>query len=157
VTAATTDANTIREEFARQVRTIVPRFAPRREERFQWQRDREIAGPLRNFDAVFEAEVEVPGGFYGGGLEYASTVQINVSYPVSEADLPRFMGSDAQDIAAILIRLHTSIPGMFPIGVRGELPISEQSFTGEPGAYVGTFTTRINFFVADTVTTEAVA
>lgn len=153
MSVATTDADTIRAELAAQIKTIVPRFEPRRDERWTWQQDAEIRGQLRNFDVILEAETEVlSDGGYGGGIEYSAVLQIVVSYPVPRALLPRFLGSDGQDLAAILIRLHTSIPGMFPVEVALEL-----SSAGEPGAYVGTFTGRINFFASDTVATEAVA
>lgn len=151
---AVTDADTIRAELARQIGTIVPRYAPSRDSRWTWARDGEIVGTLRTFDVVLAAEDEVIGGAYGGGLEYASETEIRVSYPVSEAELPRFVGSDGQDLAAILIRLHTSIPGMFPVSMRGELPVFERVTEGDPGRYTAIFRTRIHFFVSDTVTTD---
>jgi len=153
VSVATTDADTIRAALAAQIQTIVPRFEPRRDDRWTWQQDAEIRGSLRNFDVVLEAETEViSDGAYGGGIEYTTVLQIVVSYPVPMALLPRFLGADGQDLAAILIRLHTTIPGMFPVEVALEL-----SSTGDPGAYVGTFTGRLNFFASDVVATEAVA
>lgn len=152
----TTDADTIRQALADAIASIVPRYEPRRDERWTYAKDQEIAGggTLRTFDVIMGAEEEVIGGAYSGGLEYTSETEIRVSYPMSGADLPRFMGADGQDLAGILVRLHTSIPGMFPVGMRGDLPVFTRSSSGEPGAYVGSFLTSINFFVSDEVTTD---
>ena len=150
----TTTADAVRDALAAQIQTIVPRYAARQSERWTWTRDQEVAGTLRNFDVLMDAEEEVPEGAYGGGLEYASETEIRVAYPVSGPDLPRFMGADAQDLAAILVRLHTSIPGMFPVSMRAELPILDKSSTGSNGAYVVSYRTSLHFFVVDTVVTS---
>lgn len=150
----TTDADTIRATLAAQIESIIPRRESHRDHRWRWARDGEIVGTLRTFDVIMAAEDEVIGGAYGGGLEYASETEIRVSYPVSEAEVHRFVGADGQDLAAILVRLHTSIDGMFPVGMRGDLPIFERVIEGDPGRYIATFRTTINFFVSDTVTTD---
>jgi hypothetical protein len=150
----TTDATTVRAALAAAIQSIVPRYLPRRDQRWRWLEDKEIAGTLRSFDVVMGPEYEVPSGAYGGGLEYASETEIRVSYPVGENDVNRFVGADAQDLAAILIRLHTSIPGMLPVSMRGEQPISTPVIAGESPAYVVTYTTELHFFVSDTVETE---
>jgi hypothetical protein len=150
---ATTDPDTIRATLARKIETIVPRLEAERDRRWVWQQDQEIpAGTLRNFDVVLEAQREVEGGWYGGGIEYTCVADIRVSYPVSEADLPRFVGADGEDLSSVLVRLHLAIPGMHPIEV-----VLEHSTEGEGGAYVGIFTTTIPYFASDVVVLEVVA
>lgn len=152
---AHTDAETVREALAAQLVRVIPRYAPQRAERWTWQRDQEICGTIRNFDVVLEPEAEVIRGAYGDGLEYAADTAIVVSYPVSEPDLARYAGADGQDLAAVLIRLHTSVPGMQPVSMRGLLPVSERILDGSPGAYVVTFRASLHFMVSDLVAQEA--
>jgi hypothetical protein len=113
-------------------------------------KDQEISGgTLRNFDVLLEAERDVPLGWFGGGIELTAPFEIRVSYPVSEPDLPRFMGADGQDIAGVLVRLHLTTPGMFPVSMREELPIFDIVANGDQTHYVGSFFGTANFFASD--------
>ena len=154
----TTEPETIREALARQLEAIRPRLAWRQLSRWTWQKDAEIAGgaTLRTFDLLFGAEVEVVvdeegvQGAYGGGIEYECPVVLRVSYPVREAELPRFLGADARDLTALLVRLHESVPGMFPHAESKGRRI-EPSSTGVDGRYIGEHRFDVRFFSDESV------
>lgn len=151
-----TTADAVREAIANAISSIVPRYEPRRDERFTWLRDQEIAAgsTFRSFDVVLAPERETIGGMYGGGIEYESDVEIRVSYPAGEPDAMRFAGSDGQDFAARLVRLHQTTTGMFPISASGPRSVVEgPELEGESGRHVAIFRTVVHFFVSDTVTT----
>jgi hypothetical protein len=147
----TTDAESIREAMAAAICKILPRYLPQQDSHWVYAPDQEITGTMRTFDILIGSEVDVPLGWYGGGVELTAEVEIRVSYPVSEPDVRRFAGSDGQDLAGTLVRLHLTTVGMLPIATRQPRPIFEILANGEPGRYVGSFFTSINWFASDTV------
>lgn len=154
-TITTTDPDTIRRKLLEKIKSIVPRRLHHRDVPWKPLPDGQISGTLRNFDAILQPEEEVPEGFYGGGIEMVSEVEIRVSYPVSEAEMRRFVGYDGQDLASMMAEFHTEDPGVFPVDMRGELPIFEREITGGPGSYVVVFRGQIRFFASDEVTYNA--
>jgi hypothetical protein len=160
---ATTDADTVREAITNAIRSIIPRYQARREMRFEWARDQEIAGGFRKFDVQLSPEremVDVPNsiGWHGGGVQYGSDVEIRVAYNVATPLANRFAGADHQDIAGILVELHHEIDGMFAISADGPAPVLEPAqLEGDSGRHVAVFRCLVTWFVSDTVTREAVA
>lgn len=151
---ATTTPEQIRETFCRLMETVIPRLEWYSGSRWTWQKDAEVMGTLRNFDALFEVEEEVgtPGGYgaYGGGITYRAPVNLVVSYPVESHELRRLMGADKQDLSAILVRLHESVTGMFAMANTVDRRVTH-SFTGSEGAYVATYSFEVHFFASDQV------
>lgn len=156
---AVTDADTIRTAMTAAIVSILPRFVARSAERFEPATDQEIPGgaKLRLFDVMLSPEEEVigdqfAGGWYGGGIQLGCDAEIRVSYPVGTPDAQRFAGSDYQDIAGVLVDLHTTIPGMFAIGTDGPTPVLERAvLEGDSGRHVATFRCRVTFFASDEV------
>lgn len=158
---ATTDPDAIRDKLGDAIVSIVPSYAARRAERFVWARDQEIAGgsQFRLFDVQLGAEEEVigagqfgAGGWYGGGVQYGCEVEIRVSYPVGTPDAVRFAGADGRDLAAMLVELHSEVPGMFPISVDGPSPVlSRPEIEGDSGRHVAVFRSIVTFFASDEV------
>jgi hypothetical protein len=154
-TFPTTEPETIRAALAARLMAIRPSLEWSHESRWTWTKDREVAGTLRNFDLVFEPETEVGNGdgrqgAYGGGMHYECEVRLVVSYPVDEHKRPRFIGSDARDLSAILVSLHETVSGMFPQKWSEQQRV-ESSFTGSDGGYIGTHAFKIQFFAVDSV------
>jgi hypothetical protein len=147
----TTDVETIRELMAAAIKTIVPRYLPQQGTRYTWTKDQEVAGTLRNFDLLFDAERDSPKSWHGGGIALVSTCEIRISYPVGEADAPRFRGADYQDLAGLMVRLHTMIPGMFAQSMREDSPTFADDVIGQTGAYVGSLFVDLHFFASDAV------
>jgi hypothetical protein len=153
-TFPTTEPETIREALARRLEAIEPTLTWERS-RWSWQKDAEIMGTLRNFDAIFGAETEVGNGdgrlgAMGGGMHYECIVELVVSYPVEKNKLPRYLGADARDLSAVLVDLHTYASGMFPQWWSQDRRVVS-TFTGSDGGYIGTHTFTIEFFAVDSV------
>jgi hypothetical protein len=153
----TTDPDTIRDALGARLVSIKPSLEQGQLSRWTWLKDREVAGTLRSFDLRFAAETEVGNGdgrqgAYGGGIQYECVVELVVSYPVTVYRLPRFLGSDARDLSAILADLHTYIPGD---GMFAQMWSQDRrvvsTWTGSDGAYIGTHTFTIDFFAVDSV------
>lgn len=151
-----TEIEPIRQTLAARLQLVIPTLTWQQASRWTYQPDREIAGTLRNFNLIFGPEREVVTddrgvqGAYSGGIEYASDVELRVAYPVSEAELPRFLGSDARDVTALLETLHQFVPGMFA----QTWSLADRivpTWTGTAGAYIGTLPFTIRFFAVDTV------
>jgi hypothetical protein len=145
----------IRTALADRLVAIRPTLAVRQDARWTYLPDREIAGTLRSFNLMFRAQTEVGNGdgklgAMGGGMHYASPVELIVSYPVSRWDIEIFMGTDAQDLSAVLVNLHETVTGMFPQTWSQDRRI-EPTYTGSDGNYVGTHTFTIEFFAVDSV------
>lgn len=159
---ATTDADTIREAIANAITSIVPRHSARRDERYVRIKDGEVPGgsALRSFDVDLGPEREVPaaqfaGAWHGGGVVYGSDVEIRVSYPLHTKLAARFAGADGQDIAALLVDLHTTVTGMFALSADGPGPVLEgPELEGDGGRHVAVFSCFVTFFVSDEVTTD---
>lgn len=152
----TTDPEAIRAQLAERLESVIPSLEWQQDSGWTYQPDAEISGKLRNFDLIFEPEVEVVvdergvQGAYGGGIEYACDVELRVSYPVPEAQRPRFLGSDARDVTALLETLHQFVPGMFA----QRWSVSERvesTWSGSSGAYIGSLRFSIRFFASDAV------
>lgn len=156
---ATTDADTIREAIATAITSIVPRHAARRSDRFVRAKNQEISGgsQFRLFDVELEAEREqagdqFAGAWHGGGIVYGAEATITVSYSAATHDVRRWAGSDGQDIAAVLVDLHTTIPGMFAISASGPGPVLDgPEISGPSGRHLAVFRVFVTFFVSDTV------
>lgn len=149
----TTEPETIRATLAGLLETVIP-TSTWDQSRWTWQKDAEVMGTLRNFDAIFdeEEEVGVPGSYaaYGGGITYRCPVRVVVSYPVEDAERRRLMGADKRDLSAILERLHESVAGMFAQSNSVDRRVTS-TYAGSDGAYVGTFSFEIHFFASDQV------
>ena len=154
MTVTITDPETIRRELVDQIKRIIPTEPRQRDSRWTWLEDQEIRGTIRNFDVLLEPEVETTGGGYGGGLQYEAATNIMVSYDVSEADQRRLVGADGRDLAAMLVRVHESVPGMFPVVGYDRKPIAEITVAGKAGAYTVTFSTQVSFWASDLVNQE---
>lgn len=105
---------------------------------------------------MFRAQTEVGNGdgtqgAYGGGIQYASPVELIVSYPVSKWDIEIYMGTDAQDLSAVLVDLHTTVSGMFPQRWSQDRRVVP-TYTGSDGGYIGTHSFTVDFFAVDRVT-----
>jgi len=159
MSVVTTDPEAIRQALAQRLQRVIPSLTWQQDTRWTFVEDVEVSGSLRNFDLIFgdEAEVVVDDtgvqGAYGGGIEYECEVSLVVSYPVTEAERPRFMGADKRDVTALLETLHTFVPGMFA----QKWSLAERvasSWTGTSGAYIGTHVFSIRFFAPDTVEVE---
>jgi hypothetical protein len=152
-----TDPDTIRAALAGILERVIPTYVPQQDCRWQWQRDQEITGTLRNFDLIFEPETEVvtnpetgQQGAYGAGIEYRCVVRLVVSYPVSEPRLPRFLGADSRDLSAVLVSLHENIAGLYPQAWNVDRRVIS-TFTGSDGGYIGTHAFALHFRAAFTV------
>lgn len=124
----TTSLAALRTALAQLVTRIVPRYEPNRAVRWCWQDDQRshVAGPLRTFDLVPTIAEEVPGGAYGEGILYRSTFAFVAVYDrCSDVEVTLAASDDGADISAMLVRAHTTIPGMMPIEM-------EASTRGEP-------------------------
>jgi hypothetical protein len=153
-TFPTTEPETIREALCRRLEAIQPTLSWDRS-RWTWQKDAEIMGPLRNFDARFGAETEVGNGdgrlgAMGGGMHYECVVELVTSYPVGLRELDRFIGADNRDISAVLVTLHELVSGMFPQTFSATRRVVS-TFTGSDAAFIGTHTFTIEFFALDSV------
>jgi hypothetical protein len=151
-----TDPEPIRQALAARLQLVIPTLSWQAGARWTFQQDMEISGALRNFDIRFGPEDEVVvddegvQGAYGGGIEYAVDVEVRVSYPVLEAERDRFLGADARDLTALLETLHQFVSGMFAQQWSQRSRVAS-TWTGSPGAYVGSHRFRIRFFASDTV------
>jgi hypothetical protein len=115
MTLAFTSIDLVREGIARQIERIIPRAEAHRDTRFAWQRDIATTGTLRNFDVLADMPTEVPGGAYGGGIEYATILRVRIAYDeLGDQDFVALASMDAEDIAALLVRVHALVPGLFP-------------------------------------------
>lgn len=154
----TTEPEIIRAALADQLQAVQPRLTWRQEARWTWERDAEIVGgmSLRSFDLIFGVEFEVTiddrgiQGPYGGGIEFECPVVLRVSYPVKEAELPRYMGADVRDLTGLLVRLHESVPGLLPFAESRGRRV-ETTVTGVDGKYVGEMRFGARFFSDETV------
>jgi hypothetical protein len=155
-TFPTTDPLTIRQALADRLVAIRPTLAMHQASRWTYLKNREVGGAtLRSFNLMFRRQVEVGNGTgaqgaYGGGIQYASPVELIVSYPVSQWDIEIFMGTDAQDLSAVLVNLHETVSGMFAQRWSQERRV-ETSYTGTDGTYIGTHSFTIDFFAVDSV------
>lgn len=114
----TTNLTAIRTALAQLVKRIVPRHEAHRSARWHWQDDQRstVSGPLRTFDLVPTIAEEVPGGAYGEGILYRSTFSLRAIYDrFSDLEVTLAASDDAADLAAALVRAHTTIAGMMPI------------------------------------------
>jgi hypothetical protein len=153
----TTDPETIRQALAVILKSVIPTLAWQRDARWTPTLDREVAGTLRNFNLIFEPETEVvvnpetgQQGAYGAGIEYRCAVRLVVSYPVSEHRLPRFLGSDAADLSAVLVSLHEEISGLYPQAWNVDRRVVS-TFTGSDSGYIGTHSFALHYRAAFTV------
>ena len=156
----TTSADAVRDGIVAAIRSIVPRYPARKAERFVFAEDQEIpAGArFRLFDVQLGPESEEiggqfgSGGWYGGGVEYGCDVEIRVSYPLATPLATRFAGADHQDLAGVLVDLHTTIPGMFAMSASGPGPVLEPvEVEGDSGRHVAVYRCRVTFFASDEV------
>jgi hypothetical protein len=157
---ATTDPETIRQALAARLEAIAPRLDWRDGARWTFTDGAEVSGTLRNFDLIFAPEVEVivtddgGQGGYGGVIEYECDVSLVVSYPVKLAELPRFLGSDLQDLTGILVKLHQTATGMKAMHFSQDRRVVP-SYTGTEPNFIGTFAFKISFFAPDEPTEAA--
>jgi hypothetical protein len=124
----TTTLANIRTALAQLVVRIVPRHQAHRAVRWCWQDDQRshVAGPLRTFDLVPSIAEEVPGGAYGEGILYRSAFQLVATYDRwTDIEVTLAASDDGADLAAMLVRAHTTIAGMMPLEM-------EASARGEP-------------------------
>lgn len=155
-TFPTTDVATIRAALAARLVAIQPTLTQQQSARWTYLRNREVGGAtLRSFNLRMRAQQEVGNGdgkqgAYGGGIQYAVPVELVVSYPVSEWDVDLFVGTDAQDLSAILVNLHETVSGMFAQTWSQDRRVVS-TYTGSDGAYVGTHAFTIDYFAVDTV------
>lgn len=145
-----------------QIKTIVPRHEPRRAERWRWVGDlntgSKVGGPGRSFDLIPDIATEVPGGAYGNGIQYSAELTIAAMYDRwSHVEFALAASDDGADLAALLVRAHTAIPGMLPIETEGRSdillrPVLDPTSTEARQKLGWVFT--VNFWASDTVATE---
>jgi hypothetical protein len=153
MTLATTDPETIRAALAARLVAMKPTLAWQQERRWTWTKDREVSGTLRTFDLKFGIEYEITAGpesAYGGGITYAVPVELVVSYPVEENKRDRFIGTDARDLSAMLVRIHESIAGLFAQAWSVDRRVVS-TWTGSDNSYIGTHAFTLHFYAADSV------
>jgi hypothetical protein len=143
-TFPTTTPIAIRAALAARLVAIRPTLDVRQDARWTYLPDREIAGTLRSFNLMFRAQTEVGNG------DFASPVELIVSYPVGRWDIEIFMGTDAQDLSAVLVNLHETVTGMFPQTWSQDRRVVP-TYTGSDGNYIGTHSFTVEFFAVDSV------
>lgn len=160
---STTTLTDVRDGIAAQIRRIIPRHAASRSMRWRWAGDRnvanKVAGPSRTFDLLPALPIEVPGGGYGDGLQYAAEVAIRVTYDrMTDIDATLLGADDIADLSAMLVAVHIGIPGMLPIETEGSrsdplLRAVIDPDSKESRRVVDLFFT-VHYYAADTVSLE---
>jgi hypothetical protein len=156
MTFPTTTIEAVRAGLATQIQRIIPRAERHRDTRWRYLDTIDVAGTLRNFGIVAEIPQEVPGAYGSEGIEYAAILRIRVAYDgLGDQEAKLLAAEDAEDLAALLVRVHASISGMFPVETERSrsIPLLLPTTTddSEEARRVVEFVVVVHYFAADTV------